>query len=767
MGHAVEMDMSESTRKSIQADLDKFLPMLGIATHQSGRFEWIDGMLIRALENGEWLLIDNVNFCNPTVLDRLNGLLEPNGVLILNERGLVDGALRVVKPHPNFRLFMTMDPLNGEISRAMRNRGIELYLLPQTDSAPEERDLVTLLASAGLVGKPLIKSFIAFDKAFRQDSSASETPLSLRHLLSWGQLSADLVCRGFPFVVALQRAAEQVYLWNQRSLVSRNRVLDLFAHWFPATLLPSLAALQGDQNAPSRALKSPGLWPKLLNKLTDITAHSRMYTINLQGTLVLRYAAMQFSPQSLTKLIFALRRFVALTFFAQSQPEVQLRLAWLRYLADLPKGPATWALPLLQAIPLALALDNRIIPNIGGITEQAYLAAMLAPTPHVDHDGNALFIADRLYLSLIATRILEAAIYHDHQPAAAQLSLLQLSHQIALKKKPVPRQDALSVWLAQVTAALWYPFLDSLDQYLFSLSGVLIFSPKLREAQLWESVARSRESLVHALHALKSDLATDYQLATVAVIWNRLHAALSPLLQQIHRDDGTPNPLERQAFRLKQLLDRLGEIIVARNFHLKLHPIWKTIGNTRTDLRDPKLEALRIDLLTASASLPSLAVPTAVSNDQRQMILQALSTVHWLDILRLHDQWSPDADALLEHLTALALPSSPSLGPSSSSSSSSAEDTASPIQLIDCLQFQQAASAELSLLASLPTSASAKTATLRSFLQAQQSSAGTIVARPHHFIMYQMMAWESDRQQEASKFTQLSLIDDQSAFQHC
>ena len=77
-------------------------------------------MLINALRHGHWLLIDNVNFCSPSVLDRLNGLLEPGGRLVVSERGVVDGQVQVVVSHPNFRLFFAMDPKNGDISRAMR-----------------------------------------------------------------------------------------------------------------------------------------------------------------------------------------------------------------------------------------------------------------------------------------------------------------------------------------------------------------------------------------------------------------------------------------------------------------------------------------------------------------------------------------------------------------------------------------------------------------------------------------------------------------------
>lgn len=91
-------------------------------------FEWVDGMLIHAVEQGKWLVLDNANLCSPSVLDRLNSLLELNGHLILNEHNDKNGEPKLVRPHPNFRLFLTMDPRHGELSRAMRNRGMEIYM---------------------------------------------------------------------------------------------------------------------------------------------------------------------------------------------------------------------------------------------------------------------------------------------------------------------------------------------------------------------------------------------------------------------------------------------------------------------------------------------------------------------------------------------------------------------------------------------------------------------------------------------------------------
>lgn len=101
----------------------------------SGTFEWIDGPLTVALKQGHWLLLDGANLCSASVLDRLNSLCEPSGFLTLSERGFVNGHIPVLRPHLAFRLFMTVDPQYGELSRAMRNRGIEVALDRFSDSA--------------------------------------------------------------------------------------------------------------------------------------------------------------------------------------------------------------------------------------------------------------------------------------------------------------------------------------------------------------------------------------------------------------------------------------------------------------------------------------------------------------------------------------------------------------------------------------------------------------------------------------------------------
>lgn len=108
-------------------------------------FQWFDGLLVQAVEKGHWLILDNANLCSPSVLDRLNSLLERDGVLIINECTNADGSPRIVKPHENFRLFITSDPKYGELSRAMRNRAVEVFVNPLEQRATAyDRNILSL-----------------------------------------------------------------------------------------------------------------------------------------------------------------------------------------------------------------------------------------------------------------------------------------------------------------------------------------------------------------------------------------------------------------------------------------------------------------------------------------------------------------------------------------------------------------------------------------------------------------------------------------------
>ena len=125
-----DLDNARKEDSSILGDLTAALSSLMADDQPQAVFEWVDGPLVKALREGGWVCLHGANLCNPSVLDRLNSLCENDGRLVLNERGAVNGEVETIEPHPGFRLFMCVDGQYGELSRAMRNRGVEIALAP-------------------------------------------------------------------------------------------------------------------------------------------------------------------------------------------------------------------------------------------------------------------------------------------------------------------------------------------------------------------------------------------------------------------------------------------------------------------------------------------------------------------------------------------------------------------------------------------------------------------------------------------------------------
>lgn len=176
----------------------------------AGRFEWLDGALTRAAAAGHWVLLDGAGRAPPAVLDRLNPLLEPGGLLALHEAGGGGGGQRVVTPHPAFRLLLAVDPGRGggEVSRAMRNRGVEVWVggvggvgdeggqggAAWWPAAAGAASLASAAVAEGVPpGGPLVGAL----------AGAAPAPATLRR---WARSAAALVDRGWAPGAALSAA---------------------------------------------------------------------------------------------------------------------------------------------------------------------------------------------------------------------------------------------------------------------------------------------------------------------------------------------------------------------------------------------------------------------------------------------------------------------------------------------------------------------------------------------------------------------------------
>lgn len=108
-----------------------------------GHFEWVDSKIVRALKIGQYICLEHVNLCSSAILDRLNSVFEVDGKLLLSEKGVeANNQSECVNRHTEFRAFLTLDPRNGEISRAMRNRCVELSLAGDTYTVDDLKQII-------------------------------------------------------------------------------------------------------------------------------------------------------------------------------------------------------------------------------------------------------------------------------------------------------------------------------------------------------------------------------------------------------------------------------------------------------------------------------------------------------------------------------------------------------------------------------------------------------------------------------------------------
>ncbi|KAL2338821.1 hypothetical protein Fmac_013267 [Flemingia macrophylla] len=258
----------------------------------STKFEWVTGILIRAIEQGEWIVLENANLCNPTVLDRINSLVEPSGSITVNERGIVDGNPLVIHPHPNFRMFLTVNPLYGEVSRAMRNRGVEVFLLQpywaledQSGFSYEDiefKDARRFLVLLGVPIPQLVDSMASAHIYAKNKGSDLNVHITYLELSHWVHLFLQLLKNGCCPFWSLQISWEHIYVSSLG--VEGERIIN-----FSKTEYLSMA----NDVLMACPLGLPGGWPLPLS-LRDYVYYSREASIK-QNCMYIEFLGAQFA----------------------------------------------------------------------------------------------------------------------------------------------------------------------------------------------------------------------------------------------------------------------------------------------------------------------------------------------------------------------------------------------------------------------------------------------------------------------------------------
>ncbi len=69
------------------------------------KFKWYDGVLLNALKNGNWVLLEELNLASQSVLEGLNAILDHRGSVFIPEINME------FKKHPEFRIFAVQNPV--------------------------------------------------------------------------------------------------------------------------------------------------------------------------------------------------------------------------------------------------------------------------------------------------------------------------------------------------------------------------------------------------------------------------------------------------------------------------------------------------------------------------------------------------------------------------------------------------------------------------------------------------------------------------------
>jgi midasin (ATPase involved in ribosome maturation) len=162
-----------------------------ITDPKTGNLSFCEGLLVLALRQGYWIILDELNLAPSEVLEALNRLLDDNRELFIPE------TQQFIKPHPDFMLFATQNPagLYGgrkQLSQAFRNRFIEVHV----DDIPEQ-EMATILSKRSLLPASFVSAMVGVAgelQRLRQSSdvfAGKHGFVTTRDLLRWANRKPD------------------------------------------------------------------------------------------------------------------------------------------------------------------------------------------------------------------------------------------------------------------------------------------------------------------------------------------------------------------------------------------------------------------------------------------------------------------------------------------------------------------------------------------------------------------------------------------------
>jgi len=164
-------------------ELDKS-EVIGKYEIQDGKTIWIPGILPRAMEEGAWIVYDEINMGKPEVFSSSHSAFDHRRSLTIKEH-----QNEVIKAHPEFRAFATMNPEYAgtmELNFAFRRR---FQLIIKMGYLAEDEEMELIMKMTGIIREhadKLVK--IGADTRKMHSEGKLTHPVSTAHLLEFAKM---------------------------------------------------------------------------------------------------------------------------------------------------------------------------------------------------------------------------------------------------------------------------------------------------------------------------------------------------------------------------------------------------------------------------------------------------------------------------------------------------------------------------------------------------------------------------------------------------
>lgn len=151
----------------------------------NGNMVWIDGVLTECMRKGYWLVCDEINAVLPEISFVLHSVLDDDQMLVLTQK---DGE--IIKAHPNFRFFATMNPDYSGTHRLNDAFMDRFGVVVEMDYPKDKEEVDILLKRTSLKDKKLLGDMVKTAKKVREEFRKDKitTSFSTRKLIVWANL---------------------------------------------------------------------------------------------------------------------------------------------------------------------------------------------------------------------------------------------------------------------------------------------------------------------------------------------------------------------------------------------------------------------------------------------------------------------------------------------------------------------------------------------------------------------------------------------------